>query len=37
MNVEEQIILILNKIKQMYKYDNNIKSLLDLNLQLMLF
>ena len=31
MNVEEQIILILNKIKQMYKYDNNIKSLLDLN------
>ena len=34
MNVEEQIILILNKIKQMYKYDNNIKFLLDLNPQI---
>ena len=34
MNVEEQIILILNKIRQMYKYDNNIKSLLDLDLKI---
>ena len=37
MNIEEQIILILNKIRQMYKYDNNIKSLLDLNPKLMSF